>query len=379
MEDAVTQRTGGVLLLADSLNQGGAERQLSLLARSAPPGWGVRVWAASGGFFAGEMRGAGVPVRTAGRAGALDPFPIPDLYRTIADARPGLVHAWGWLSCLWALPACRVAGIPLVAGFVRMGTAPAHLGGKGRLMMRLARSCDLVVANSAAGLRSWGVPPGRGWVVPNALDPARLPGALPERPAGGPLRAVMAANVSPLKDHSTMVEALRLLAGRLPEGLEVTAPGGGPGLPELRRRCEDLLAAGTLRLPGRVPDVMPLLMDADVGLLLSTRGEGCSNSVMEYMAAGLPVVCTDEGGNRELVEDGVTGFLVPPRDAVAVADSLEMLAASRDLRVRMGRAGRARLEVRHSAGAMLDMTARVYDRLQARLPGPPFTIAGGRG
>ena len=352
---------GRVLLLADALNQGGAERQLSLLARWMPKEWSPTVWASSGGFFEGELRGWGVSVRVYEKLFPGDPLAMLDLATCIADEQPDVVHAWGWMSAMWALPACRISGTPLISGFVRMGTPPLHLR-KGRLMMKVAGYGDRVIANSAAGLSSWGIPKNRGRVVPNGFDPHRLPRPGDRRERTGPFTVVMSANISPLKDHGTMTAALRLLLDR---GFDVRflALGDGPGMPALRRETADLLASGALVLPGRVPDVMPFLLEADAGLLLSSRGEGCSNSIMEYMAASLPTVCTGEGGNPELVTDGVTGFLVLPDAPEEVASRLEVLAGNGEMARDMGRRARLRLEEDYSVETMVRRTVEVYREL----------------
>lgn len=354
-------RGGRILLLADALNQGGAERQLSLLARWMPLEWSPTVWASSGGFFEDELLHSGVDLHVSGKLSSVDPLPLLDLATFMADLRPDIVHAWGWMTALWALPACRLSGTPLVTGFVRMGTPPLHLR-KGRFMMKVAGSGDRVIANSAAGLASWGIPQNRGRVIPNGFDPLRLPRPEDRRERTGPFTVVMSANISPLKDHGTMTAALRLLLDR---GCDVrfVALGDGPGMPALRRETADLLASGALVLPGRVPDVMPVLLEADAGLLLSSRGEGCSNSIMEYMAASLPTVCTGEGGNPELVTDGVTGFLVLPRSPEEVASRVEVLASDTEMAHELGRRARLRLEEDYSVEAMVRRTVEVYREL----------------
>jgi glycosyltransferase involved in cell wall biosynthesis len=94
-------------------------------------------------------------------------------------------------------------------------------------------------------------------------------------------------------------------------------------------------------LVGERDDVPGLLSDADV-FVLASRSEGLPLSVIEAMAAGLPVVASDVGGLRELVRDAETGVLVPPSDATALASALRPLLADRQLRRRLGVAGRAR-------------------------------------
>ena len=104
-------------------------------------------------------------------------------------------------------------------------------------------------------------------------------------------------------------------------------------------------------------------VQSDVGVLMTNprlANEGLSNSIMEYMAVGLPVVCGDGGGNPELVRDGVTGLIVPPGDADALADRLVRLRSDPALRAAMGDVGRARILSDFSVERMVRGMLRVY-------------------
>ena len=101
-----------------------------------------------------------------------------------------------------------------------------------------------------------------------------------------------------------------------------------------------------------------------VGLLMSAPAElaeGCPNSIMEYMACGLPVVCTDSGGNREVVLEGRTGLIVPPLDPSAVVNALRILAQDPETARRFGQAGRERIRTAFSTREMVAKTVSVYE------------------
>ena len=119
-------------------------------------------------------------------------------------------------------------------------------------------------------------------------------------------------------------------------------------------------------------EVLELVRDADVGVLMTNPAlacEGLSNSIMEYMALGLPVVCGDGGGNRELVEDGITGFVIPPADPAPLVERLTYLHDHEEVRRAMGAAGRARISRDFSVDTMirrmLDVYAEAIDAVQA--------------
>jgi glycosyltransferase involved in cell wall biosynthesis len=121
--------------------------------------------------------------------------------------------------------------------------------------------------------------------------------------------------------------------------------------------------ADALRFPGVRSDVPRLLEICDV-YVNSSRFEGMSNTILEAMAAGRPVVATAVGGNPELVTEGVTGFLVPAGEAEPMAARIETLLADAPLRRRMGAAGRSRIESAHSMAGMVRAYSELYDALR---------------
>jgi glycosyltransferase involved in cell wall biosynthesis len=157
------------------------------------------------------------------------------------------------------------------------------------------------------------------------------------------------ASFEEVKGHKYLVEACRLLQER---GVDFTCDlvGDGPQRDDVRRRVADAALESRFTFHGAVqrPEVVRLLRSADVKVLASfpTNGgkrEGMPNVLIEAMAAGLPVVSTQLTGIPELVDSGRTGILVPPANAVALADALEELSGDADLRGRMGAAGRERV------------------------------------
>src|SRR4029077_4711403 len=114
-----------------------------------------------------------------------------------------------------------------------------------------------------------------------------------------------------------------------------------------------------------------LLAHADVFVLPSLR-EGLPGSVMEAMANGLPVVATEVPGTRELVVDGVTGYLVAPRDPVALADRLQPLLENKSARLAMGRQGRRRVLTEFSMEQMIARHEELYESLARNTPWPAW-------
>jgi glycosyltransferase involved in cell wall biosynthesis len=147
--------------------------------------------------------------------------------------------------------------------------------------------------------------------------------------------------------------------------LRLVMVGDGP----LRAECETVLReAGAVELawlPGERNDVPDVMRGLDC-FVLPSLVEGISNTILEAMASGLPVVATDVGANRELVQAGVTGTLVTAGDFDALADGLVAMARDPAAAAAMGRAGRAAVEARFSLPVMVAAYERVYDRLLSR-------------
>jgi glycosyltransferase involved in cell wall biosynthesis len=358
-----------VLIVTDGLWNGGAERQLSLLASSLPEPWSASVLSMEDGPYREVLGGLGVEVRLAPRRFRYDVSAAARMWRAAAEIDPDIVHCWGWMSTLAMAPFCRLRKVPLVNGTIQFGCLPA-----GRLgMFRLAMSVsDAIVANSRAGLAAFGLAEGeRNSVVYNGFDASRLSGIVTdadERPEHDGMVAIMAARMFPAKDWHLLLKATRILVDDH-AGWRFVAMGDGPSRDALVTDVADLIGAGVVEFPPGGLEALPTIARADVGVLFTNpddhAAEGISNAIMEYMACGLPVVCTDSGGNPELVEDGVTGFLTPPKDADAVVSALRTLRSDRERAREMGRVGRSRIQERFSVQGMTAHFIAIYESLLA--------------
>jgi glycosyltransferase involved in cell wall biosynthesis len=212
-------------------------------------------------------------------------------------------------------------------------------------------------------------------VVRNGIDLRRfdqLAARAPDGPVpdGGPVVAVV-ANLWPVKDHRTLVEAAARVRRRIPD-VRFALVGDGPERGYLMERIEDLGLGDAVHLLGTRYDV-PAILARAAAFCLPSRAEGLSNAIMEAMAAGLPVVATDAGGNAELVQHGSTGFVVPVGDAGAMAERLVELLSDAGRARDMGRRGRAaaegELSLDRKQAAYGDLYCRLLDRALAPLPG----------
>ncbi|MEK7829690.1 MAG: glycosyltransferase, partial [Acidobacteriota bacterium] len=171
----------------------------------------------------------------------------------------------------------------------------------------------------------------------------------------------MVANLRSVKDHSTLLRAAQLVCSAVPDAAFCLA-GEGELLEPLRQQAARLGLAEDVFFVGRCRQVAELLAVSEIGVL-SSASEGFSNAIIEYMAAGLPVVATDVGGAREAVIEGETGYLIEAGDAESLADRIIKLLNDRTRSGSMGESGRRTVEEKFSSVALFERTHRLYGRL----------------
>lgn len=285
-----------------------------------------------------------------------------------------ILHTYSFYPNVFAIPAARLAGVPVIIGSVRdlgdIWTPWQHTIQK--LCLSLA---DHVIINAEAikkDLLRRGYRAERLTVIPNGIDSERFrvprSGESVRRELGIPLRAPVVGVLSRLmktKGLEYFIQAAALIAARVPD-VRFLIVGDTKVKQEYREELKRLTIK--LGLQNRVVfagfrlDVPELLAALSISVLPSL-GEGLSNSLLESMAAGLPVVATRVGGNPEIVEDGVNGLLVEPADAEALARAICQLLENRTLAKNLGQAGRRLVFTRYSIEQAVATTERLYHSL----------------
>jgi glycosyltransferase involved in cell wall biosynthesis len=366
-----------LLLLVTLAETGGAQ---SYVASLLPALGGFEVTVAA--YGPGPLRDAAaesgvrfVPLRNLQRPVSpwRDAAALVELTQLLRRERPDILHASSSKAGILGRLAAFAARVP-VRIFTAHGWAfAAHTGLASRLYRwadRLVRPLTTVTVcvaeqQRAIGLAAGTCDPERTVVIPNAVDTA----AAPRAAANGRRPLVVAVGrLKAPKDFFTFVRAL----ARLPHGsCEALIVGDGPDREELEAEIEALGLTEEVRLAGERRDVPELLAAADV-FVLSSASEGMPVSVLEAMAAGLPVVASGVGGVPELVADDETGILVEPGEPDALAGALLRLVRDPDLRRRLGGAGRARVEEQFDVDAFRRAHVELYSRELARrrLPAP---------
>jgi glycosyltransferase involved in cell wall biosynthesis len=348
--------------------------QRGLAAKAA--GWRVVLVAHESAATAG-IRAAGievVPVPFIRRR--LNPFAelrfTLHLARVYRRLKPDLVHHIALKPIVIGGVAARLAGVKAIIN------APVGLGFVFSSDRLLAKFLKPLVS---LGLRLTLTPGGSKVIFENPDDLAALTAAGMVRPEAAflirgagvditafapapepppPVRVILIARMIREKGVADFAAAARLLKG-LAAFVLVGAPD--PGNPNTVTEAElrGWEAEGILTWLGPRRDIADLLRGAHIACQPSTYREGLPKSALEAMAAGKPLVATDIPGCREAVVDGVTGFLVPPRDPLALAAALRRLIEDPDLRQRMAAAARARAVEQFSDAIICQQTLLVYE------------------
>lgn len=305
--------------------------------------------------------------------------PYVQIWHLLRQLRPAIVHTRN-LPTIDIVPVVAAAGVPWrVHG--EHGRDLLEVRGDNRKYNFLRRAVSPLVhryITVSRDIESWlcngiGIPAHKIRQIYNGVDVGKFFGALGGRqdlPAGAtaPKNALVIGTVGrmePVKDQLTLVRAFIRLCHSVPKHsrpLYLVLIGDG----SLRESANALLSEAGLQdkawLPGSREDVPDLLRAMDVFVLPSVN-EGISNTIIEAMASGVPVVATQVGGNPELVVDGVTGTLVPAQDPEAMAQALRAYVVSAELRATQGKAGRSRVSTTFSLDSMIAGYLAIYDEL----------------
>lgn len=306
---------------------------------------------------------------------------FPQLFRLFRQLRPAIVHSRNLAALETQLPAW-LAGVPVrIHG--EHGRDVGDLDGSNVAYQRIRRFYRPFVTFYLALSRDLAqylngiihIPENKMLQVYNGVDTERFKPSRDRTPIlGYPFSADehwvigTVGRMQTVKDQVTLAKAFARAVELVPElqsRIRLTIVGDGPLKPECQQILDGAGIGHLAWLPGERTDI-PEIMQALDCFVLPSLAEGISNTILEAMASGLPVIATDVGGNADLVDSGITGEIIPPADCETLARSIVRYATDPDASKAVGRAGRQRVEQKFSLNAMVAAYQGIYDQLLHR-------------
>lgn len=350
-----------ILHLIGQLGRGGAERQMiSVCVELQKRGWDQSIATFDPGRAWDEkISEAGIGLLKLPR----HPVPAVRLWRLhqlVRRERPQLIHSWSLHTNVYAsyLPFNKSR---LVLSFRENPTIDTVEGTPRRLRHAwIYHSAGWVLSNSRKALadaHQLGILPKRESVVGNIVN---LPSAKPKaRPTNNCVVAV--GSLKPLKGHRDLLDALAILA-RDKTRCTLLLAGDGPQRSQLQELAARLNIEKKVSFLGEIEDVASLMGSGNI-LVHPSYSEGLSNSILEGMAAGLAIVATSVGATPEFIEDGKTGFLVPPGRPRLLAEKIRVLLTEPELRFRLGQAAMKKVRAMCNPEHVMHQYEQVYNAL----------------
>jgi glycosyltransferase involved in cell wall biosynthesis len=369
-----------ILFLVTLAETGGAQTYVASLLAPLADRFEIAVAAHGDGPLRDAARAAGVrfvPLRQVRRPLSVwrDVLGLLELLALVRHEQPHIVHVNSAKAGALGRIAAWLGRVPIRIYTVHGWAFRAH-GGAASTVYRWAErflrpltTVTVCVAESErrAGLAARTCDERTTVVIRNGVDPGGFEAG--EHHSGRP-RLVTVGRLQAPKDAVTLIRALAALRGHSAEAVLV---GDGPDRPTVEEEVRRFGLESTVELLGERDDVPELLRRADV-FVLSSNSEGLPLSILEAMAARLPVVASNVGGVPEVVVDGDTGLLVPPGDPQSLAAAIERLLEDPVLCRRLGEAGRIRVAEHFDLAAVhqahLDLYRRVLARRGLPLPSP---------
>jgi sugar transferase (PEP-CTERM/EpsH1 system associated) len=305
-------------------------------------------------------------------------FPLPRLVRAMRDARPHIVHTRNW-GALEAILAARIAGVPVTI-HSEHGYDLKMLNGipfRQRLVRKTLYSMTDALFTVSSELREFharqaGISRGRIQVLYNGVDTGKYKPRNELRAAilaelGIPAQSVVVGSVGRMVAIKDYPFTLRVVSELLQRGhdMHLLLVGAGPELPSLQDLVRNsAILQGRVHFCGFSNEISRFLNAMDI-FVQASRAEGMSNTLLEAMASGLPLVAARVGGNPEVVSEGETGFLFALGDEAAMFGCIDRLASDPELRRGMGETSRQRALQRFSLERMLNEYRKLYQRLAA--------------
>lgn len=273
-----------------------------------------------------------------------DPTIILKLKKIISDFGPDIIHSWSTMASVYISISNLFSGIPLINAV--LADAPLHLNIFNKHFFRVKLTTpfsNLIVSNSKAGITAYKTPVSKSVCIYNGIDFSRFDNLRSVKDVrkeiigdktGDIFVIVMVASFDERKDFKTLVNAAIKMCFKNPAYTFILI-GNGPTLEKLRNKVPvELMNECRIIFTGERDDVESILQIADLGVLMTNaenHGEGISNTIIEYMSMGKPVLASRGGGTDEVVKDNYNGYLIDPGNEDQLMGKIESLFNNRTL------------------------------------------------
>ncbi|MEM9917714.1 MAG: glycosyltransferase [Bacteroidota bacterium] len=336
-----------IMMLIDSLVRGGRERRLLELLKAFSQREGIQTVLVlfSRRVEYEEIKQMDLPIYYLDRKPAKDPRVFYRLWQLCKKERPDVLHCWGWMPAVYAVPTALHLNIPLLNASISDAPHDLHWGDPRYFRARITFPFSkAIVGNSKAGLNVYDAPKSKSYCIYNGFDFQRIkhleaPDCIRKKLNIQSKYIVgMVGAFYKRKDYVTFLRAAQEV---LEQGTDVTflAIGDGPTLEQMKNKVPPAYKDRIL-FTGLMSNVESIVNCFDIGVL-TTYTEGISNAIMEYMVLGKAVITTGSGGIREIVQDGHTGYALPSGSWLQLADYIIQLLEDDQLRQAIGQRGKA--------------------------------------
>jgi len=356
-----------VLFIIESLRPGGKERRFVELLKglSQVPNFDCQIILLKDDIHYKCILELNFPIFNFKRNILYDKDIISKFSKILKSYKPGIIHCWDNIAALHFGPVAKLNKIKFINSSISTAPDDMKIFSK-RYFFNVTTFpfSDIILSNSKAGLKAFHVPKKKGHYIHNGFDIDRLNIKISKEKIRekfnieSKIIVGMVASFSKMKDYDTFTNAAKIILAQNSDVLFI-AVGEGENIERFRTKMKD---EDRFIFTGRQEDTESIINAFDIGVL-STFTEGISNSIMEYMALGKPVIASKGGGTPELVINNETGFLIEPNDTMQLVDKINYLISRHDIAKEMGLKGETRIKEEFSLDGMTFNTLRLYKEI----------------
>ncbi len=357
-----------ILFYIESLRAGGKERRLVELIKGLKkyPDIEMELALTREDIHYTDIFNTGIKIHYTIRKGLKkDPRLFWKFYKIAKHFKPDIIHVWGNMVAIYAIPAKVLLDVPMINN--QITEVPLFLKGPQLFNTIAFRFSDLILSNTIEGLKRFRISKNKSSCIYNGFDFERIKGLRSKEDISSKFKIKtrylvgMVATFSFYKDYQTYISASIYICQKRTDVTFICVGSGDYSLYENQIPQE---IKNRILFLGRQNQAESIMNACDIGVLASFT-EGISNTLMEFMALGKPVIATGEGGTKELIENNVNGMHIPAKNAALLAEKIETLLDNRELRFELGKAANRTIREKFNITTMVDSFVREYKKLCA--------------